>query len=70
MECIHCKGSMEKGTAPFTIDRSDYHVHWNAVPAWICTQCQEPYFEAREIELIQTALSTLDRESTKLSVTT
>ena len=68
MECIYCRGRMERGTAPFTADRRSYHVHWDAIPAWVCTQCGEPYFEAREVELIQTALAGLDRESSKLGV--
>ncbi|MEO7862458.1 MAG: YgiT-type zinc finger protein, partial [Nitrospirales bacterium] len=52
MECIHCKGRMGKGTAPFSLDRTGYYVSWDAVPAWVCTQCGEPYFESREVELI------------------
>ena len=67
MECIHCKGQMEKGTAPFTIDRNGYHVHWDAVPAWVCTQCGEAYFESREVDLIQNALAELDRQSEALA---
>ena len=66
MECIHCKGRMMKGTAPFSLDRNGYHVSWDAVPAWVCTQCGEPYFESREVELIQKALAGLDRESSAL----
>jgi YgiT-type zinc finger domain-containing protein len=38
-----------KGTAPFAIDRGGYHLHWDAVPAWVCTQCGEPLFEGREL---------------------
>ena len=34
MECIHCKGRMKRGTAPFSLDRNGYHVSWDAVPAW------------------------------------
>ncbi len=63
MECIHCKGRMVRGTAPFSLDRKGYHVSWDAVPAWVCNQCGEPYFESREVELIQKALAGLDRES-------
>ncbi|MBI4490355.1 MAG: YgiT-type zinc finger protein [Deltaproteobacteria bacterium] len=63
MECIHCKGPMEKGAAPFTVDRKGYLVHWEAVPAWVCGQCGEAYFESREVDLIQKALAVLDRES-------
>ena len=66
MECIHCKSRMERATAPFSISRKGYHVIWDAVPAWVCIQCGEPYFEAREVDLIQTALRILDRETAAL----
>jgi YgiT-type zinc finger domain-containing protein len=52
MECIHCKGRMKRGTAPFSMDRNGYHVSWDAIPAWVCSQCEEPFFESREVELI------------------
>lgn len=67
MECIHCKGRMVRGAVPFSLDRKGYHVSWDAIPAWVCTQCGEPYFEAREVELIQKALAGLDRESSSLT---
>ena len=60
MECIHCKGRMVRETAPFSIDRNGYHVHWDAVPAWVCGQCGEPLFEGAEVERIQRALAALD----------
>ena len=66
MECLHCKGRMKRGTAPFSLDRKEYHVSWDAVPAWVCTQCREPFFESREVELIQRALTELDRETEAL----
>jgi YgiT-type zinc finger domain-containing protein len=66
MQCIHCKGRMKRGTAPFSLDRNGYHVSWDAVPAWKCTQCGEPFFEAREVDLIQNVLRDLDRESVAL----
>jgi YgiT-type zinc finger domain-containing protein len=67
MECIHCKGRMKRATAPFSVDRNGYHVSWDAVPAWVCTQCGEPFFETREVNLIQNALKELDRESASLT---
>ncbi|MBW4491680.1 MAG: YgiT-type zinc finger protein [Oscillatoria princeps RMCB-10] len=69
MECIYCKGQMEKGTAPFSIERKGYHIHWDAITAWVCTQCGEPYFEAPEVDKIQRVLSVLDRESAALTST-
>ena len=51
------------GTAPLSVDRNGYHVHWDAVPAWLCTQSGEPLFEGREVDVIQDAIKALDRES-------
>ena len=66
MECIHCKGQMHRGIVPFTLDRHGYHIHWDAVPAWVCLQCGEPYFEAREVEIMQDAARNLDRHQEAL----
>ena len=54
---------MARGKAPFKHDRNGYHVSWNAIPASVCTQCGEPFFEAREVDLIQKALCDIDREA-------
>ncbi len=62
MECMHCRGRMEKKTAPFSIDRNGYHIHWNDLPAWVCSQCGEAYFEKEEVDKIQKVLSTIDSE--------
>ncbi|HEY6368290.1 MAG TPA: YgiT-type zinc finger protein, partial [Candidatus Binatia bacterium] len=67
---IHCKGRMKRATAPFGVDRNGYHVSWDAVPAWVCTQCGEPFFESRELNLIQNVLKELDRESAFLTSST
>ncbi|MBI3989549.1 MAG: YgiT-type zinc finger protein [candidate division NC10 bacterium] len=66
MECIHCKGELERSKAPFTVSRKGYHVVWDAIPAWICRQCGEPLLESREVELIQKALEVLERETAAL----
>ena len=69
MECLSCKGRLLKGTAPFSIDRGGYHLHWDAVPVWVCSQCGEPLFEAHEVQVIQDALKALDCESGRLLAT-
>ena len=51
---------MQRGSAPFRVDRNGYHVHWDAIPAWVCGQCGEPYFETNEVERIERALQALD----------
>ena len=62
MECMYCGGRMERGTAPFSIDRDGYHIHWHALPAWVCTQCGEAYFEKEEVDRVQKVLRRIDAE--------
>jgi YgiT-type zinc finger domain-containing protein len=66
MECLYCKAHMRRGIAPFAIDRNGYRVSWDNIPAWVCDQCGEVMFEAREVDLIQEALAGLDRETAAL----
>jgi YgiT-type zinc finger domain-containing protein len=66
MECPCCKAQMRRGTAPFRVDRKGYHISWDAIPAWVCDQCGESLFETHEVDVIQEALSFLDRETVAL----
>jgi YgiT-type zinc finger domain-containing protein len=68
MECLYCKGMLERGTAPFTLERNGYHVSWDAVPAWVCRQCGEPLFEADVVDVMQEALRVLDERTAELTV--
>jgi YgiT-type zinc finger domain-containing protein len=54
---------MIRKTAPFSIQRQGYYLHWDAIPAWVCEQCGEALFEAHEVDLIQKALVDLDRKN-------
>jgi len=64
---MYCKGSMEYKKAPFQVDRKSYHLMLDAVPAWVCNQCGEVYFEEAEVETIQDVLKTLDERTEKLA---
>jgi YgiT-type zinc finger domain-containing protein len=68
MTCIHCKGKMEYKSAPFQIDRKGYHLMLDAVPAWVCTQCGESYFEESEVNTIQGLLESMDEGTEKLAL--
>lgn len=68
MKCIHCQGVMKKGTAPLHIDREDCHVTFDNVPAWVCQQCGEVYFEEKEVETIQELIKTLEKKAHKLAL--
>jgi YgiT-type zinc finger domain-containing protein len=67
MKCLYCQGKMRKTQAPFHIDRKGYHLSLEAVPAWVCGQCGEPYFEEHEVKTIQRLLRQLDRQTANLA---
>ena len=64
--CLYCKGRLKSGTTRFTLERNGYHLTWDAIPAWVCIQCGEPLFEAATVELMQEALTSLDRQTAAL----
>ena len=67
MKCMHCKGEMVRKQVPFQVDRKGYHLTFDTVPAWVCTQCGEPYFEKAEVDAIQDALKALDERAEKIA---
>ena len=68
MNCIHRQGKMEAGSAPFHVDRKDWHLTLDRVPAWVCSQCGEAYFDESEVEAIQEMIRTLDRKTEGIAV--
>ena len=65
--CINIDHVFSLGLAPFHIDRESYHLHLDAIPAWICSQCGEVYFEEKEVELIQQLIQDLDKKTKKIA---
>ena len=57
---------MIRSTAPFHIDRADYHLSFDTIPAWVCKQCGEAYFEEHEVNAIQSAVDSLDKQTRQL----
>ncbi len=58
---------MVKGNSPFSVDRNGYHISWESIPAWVCTQCGEALFEENEVNHIQKALQQIDKETIALT---
>lgn len=67
MKCIQCQAKLKKGTAPFQIDRKGYHLVMDLIPAYICSQCGEVYFEEKAVNSIQKMLHTLDVQTTRFA---
>lgn len=63
MKCIHCRGEMKRGKVPFPIDRKGCHVFLDAVPAWVCFQCGEPYFEERDVKAIEDLIREVEKRT-------
>jgi hypothetical protein len=57
VRCIHCDGRMAPGTVPVHIEKEGYRASWDALPAWICSRCETPYFEEQEVLLVQSTLA-------------
>ena len=60
MKCLLCQGEMEKSTVVYTIDRKGYHLFIEKVPAYVCSQCGERYFDETEVKAIHTMLTTFE----------
>ena len=68
MKCIHCQAIKKQGSAPLHIDRQGCHVTLDNIPAWVCEQCGEAYFEEREVDAIQDLIRTVEQKAHKLAL--
>ena len=59
---------MERGCAAFHVTRKGYHLTLDSLPAWICSQCGETYFDEQQTERIQETLRKLDEQTQRLAV--
>lgn len=69
MECFYCKGKMKKDTTSYVVNRKGYHLVLDNVPAYVCTQCGEPYFEPQGVALVQEMICDIDKKSQALQDT-
>ena len=53
---------MEKSTVAYTVDRKGYHLFIEKIPAYVCTQCGEKYFEEKEVDAIQNMLKVFEKK--------
>jgi YgiT-type zinc finger domain-containing protein len=69
MKCVHCQGEMKKGATPFHVDRKGCHVLLESIPAWVCQQCGEAYFEEHEVDAIQDLIRLVEQKADALATT-
>jgi YgiT-type zinc finger domain-containing protein len=65
MKCLSCQGTMARGTAPCPIDRQGYHFLLDTMPAWVCAQCGEAYFDEAAVEARQEVSRSIDAHAAK-----
>lgn len=68
MKCMYCQGEMKRGRSPFHIDRKGYHILLDSVPAWVCEQCGEAYFEDKEVNAIQNMIRAFEEKADPLAL--
>ena len=61
MKCLYCQAPVERTTTEYNIHRNGYNMAWKNLPAWVCTRCDQSYFEPREVELVRQAVSSMTR---------
>ncbi len=58
---------MLKGQTPFHVDRKGCHLLLDSVPAWVCQQCGEAYFEENEVDAIQDLINSVEQKADALA---
>ena len=61
MKCLYCQAPVTKGTTQVRVNRNGYHLTWQAVPAWVCTRCEQAYFEPQEVDMVRQAVTSMSR---------
>ena len=60
MRCLFCGGEMGKKSVAYTVDRDGYHLFIKEIPAYVCSQCGEKFFEEKEVDAIQNMIKLLE----------
>ena len=69
MRCVICKGGEVKpGATSFTIERGDMTLVLKAVPARVCGQCGEAYFDEATTRRIEEIADRVQRAGVQVAV--
>jgi YgiT-type zinc finger domain-containing protein len=67
--CVICKGGdVRPGRTSFTIERDDMTLVLKGVPAQVCDQCEEAYFDEGTTKKIETIADQAQRSGIHLAV--
>ena len=65
-KCFYCGGKMEKTKVGYSINRKDYHLYLEEVPAYLCATCKERLFDEGEVKVIQKLIKHLESDVRQL----
>lgn len=66
---MYCQAEMIQSTVPFHIDRKGIHVSLDEIPAWVCPQCGEAYFEEKEVDSMQALVRAVEEQTQRFERT-
>ncbi len=68
MDCFKCKGKLEEKKVNYLADLDSTIIVIKSVPARVCTQCGEQYFDDEVAENIEKIVSQLKELSTEVTI--
>lgn len=63
MNCHFCQNKLKPKKVTYNINRQGYDVILREVPAFICQECGEVFFEEKSVDLIQSLIRDIDKKT-------
>ncbi len=68
MNCLMCKGDLEEKKVNYIVDLEETIIIIKGVPAKVCKQCGEQYFDDKTAENIEAIVNDLKKIPIELSI--
>lgn len=68
MNCFMCKGNLENKKVNYVVDLEDAIIIIKEVPAKVCTQCGEKYFDEETSKNIEKIVNQLKQVTKKVTI--
>ena len=68
MKCFMCNGELEEQKVNYVVDLKDAIIIIKGVPAKVCSQCGEQYFEDKTSENIERIVNQLKQLATEVKI--
>lgn len=63
MTCYYCQKNLKSKKVTYNINRQGYDVILREVPALVCQECGEIFFEEKSVNLIQALIKEVDKKA-------